>query len=561
VVSHRQPRPWLRWLLLGAAVLLALGILDQFWKWEVSRVEVLPGKYLVQISRWGKNLPEGEILAPDGSYKGIMLEPLPEGRHFLNPIFWEYRVENLIQVLPGQSLVLTRLYGKPISAERLAKGEVLAEVPFPVPEDQRGKEDRGIVRDVLMPGSYRINPFAYSVEHVPAVEVKVDQVGVRTLKVGLDPATLPRDAERSRYVVPPGYRGVQQAPVPPGTYYVNKYRETITPVEVRSHRVELEDIEFPSRDGFILKPHVLVEYAVVPDLASEILVRITDEGILHQEDRSPEEQQRNEILQKVILPHIRGYARIEGSNFDARDFIVTSSGAVGDVDRKAMNNREALQKALEAKVKPRCRELGIDVRSVSLTTLVPPDELAQQIREREIALVDLAKNKVRVGQYKAEQGLKAKEALKQQANDKVEGERRLTIAKTKVNQLMEVEELRLKQDLLNAQLRLDAAKLQAQAVLAKGKAEAAVIHLENEAEVAGLRTAVQGFGSIQHFAQFHVLRRLGPALGEIFASDDSEFARLISTYLSPPANMPNGKAPLASGPEGAAAGNGAAPQR
>ena len=42
-------------------------------------------------------------------------------------------------------------------------------------------------------GSYRINPYAYAYELVPAVEVRVNEVGVRSLKVGKDPKGLPAD--------------------------------------------------------------------------------------------------------------------------------------------------------------------------------------------------------------------------------------------------------------------------------------------------------------------------------------------------------------------------------
>ena len=73
------------------------------------------------------------------------------------------------------------------------------------------------------------------------------RVRVRTLKVGEDPAELPVEGKETRYVVPDGYRGVQATPVTNGTYYLNPYVETITPVEVRSHGAKLTDIEFPSR--------------------------------------------------------------------------------------------------------------------------------------------------------------------------------------------------------------------------------------------------------------------------------------------------------------------------
>jgi regulator of protease activity HflC (stomatin/prohibitin superfamily) len=494
-------------------VILVLG--QQIWKWEVERVEVGPGQFLVRTHRWGADLPEDEIVAPDDTYKGVMLDVLPEGRHFLNPIFWSYEVKEMVNVPVGKCLVLTRKFGK-----RIPSDQILA-----------GSTERGIVAAVLPPGSHRINPYAYSWQQVDAVEIRAGEVGVRVLKVGKEPKALPLDSKRSAYVVPEGYRGVQETPIPSGTYYINPYVETLAPVDIRSHRVEFADIQFPSRDGFTLKPHVVVEYALLALRAPEALVRLTDEGVLHQKDSTAEEQLQNEILQKVVLPHIRGYSRIEGSNFDAKDFVVA---APAEGQSQVVNNREVLQKALYEKVKPHCAELGIDVLAVTLADMELPAELLAQISARDVARAELEKNKVLLGQYKTQQQLAAKEALTEQAEKKVEAETRLVQAKTKMEQRKEVELLRLKQELANAQLRLDAAKKQAEATLTRGKAEAHVIELQNEAEVAGLRKAVQGFASAGMFAHYHMLQRLAPALSEIFASDDSEFAKIVSQYMTPP---------------------------
>jgi hypothetical protein len=525
---------------LGVAV-VALLILQQFWHWEVERVEVLPGKYLVRVHRWGKDLPENEVVAPDESYKGVMLEVSQEGRHFLNPIFWGYELHDLVNVPPGKCLVLTRKFGKDIPKQRLAQGDILAR-----DGDREIDGERGIVHDVKLPGSYRLNPYAYSWQIVDAVEIGPDQVGVRTLKVGKDPRALPTDPKRPRYVVPDGYRGVQETVVRNGTYYLNPFVESITSVEVRSHRAELTDIEFPSHDGFILKPHVMVEYQVQREKAPEVLVRLTDEGLLHQLDSTHEQQEQNEILQKVILPHIRGYARIEGSNFDARDFIITSAGPAKE---KASNTRERLQRALLAKVRPRCLELGIDIRAVLLGEMKPPPELAEQIWQRDLARVEQLKNVSKVGQYQEVQKLRSIETLKQQNREKVEANTRLQVTKTLAQQNKQVEEAKLKQELESAQIRLEAAKARAEGILAKGKAEAAVINLQNEAETAGLRKAVQGFTSAHHFAQYQILTRLAPSLREIFASDDSEFAKIFANYMTAPAAMPvKSTAPVAEGP-------------
>jgi len=528
-----KPRLWI----IVAASIVGLLLVQQFWQWEVERVEVLPQKYLVRVHRWGKDLPEDEIVAPDDTYKGVVLDVLQEGRHFLNPIFWAHEIHDIVKVPPGQCLVLTRKFGKPIPKDRLEAGDILAH------DGEREIDgERGIVREVLRPGNYRLNPYAYSWEMVKAVEIGPDQVGVRTLKVGEDPHVLPVDPKRPRYVMPEHYRGVQAKPTPSGTHYINPYLETITPVEVRSHRTELSDIEFPSRDGFILKPHVMVEYQVRPEKAPEVLVRLTDEGLLHQHDSTPQEQDQNEILQKVLLPHIRGYARIEGSNFDARDFILTTPG-VGN--EKASNTREKLQKALLAKVRPRCEELGIEIRAVLLGEMKPPPELAEQISQRDLARVKQEQNKSLLGQYKEEQKLKSVEAMKQQYSEKVLADTRFFVMKTQSQQLKQVEEAKLKQELANAQIRLEAARSKAEGILVRGKADADVINKENEAEVSGLRKAIQGFGSAMTFAQFQMVKQLAPTLREIFASDDSEMAKIFSAYMTPPTVPAKGPAPVA----------------
>ena len=78
---------------------------------------------------------------------------------------------------------------------------------------------------MLRPGKYRLNPYAYTWKLEDAVEVGAGEVGVLTLKVGDDPTKLKPDPKRGPYVVPEGYRGVQEKPLSSGTYYVNPYRQ------------------------------------------------------------------------------------------------------------------------------------------------------------------------------------------------------------------------------------------------------------------------------------------------------------------------------------------------
>ena len=76
-----------------------------------------------------------------------------------------------------------------------------------------------------------------------------------------------------------------------------------------------------------------------------------------------------------------------------------------------------------------------------------------------------------------------------------------------------------------------------------------MIESQNEAEVAELRKAVQGFSSANNFAQYHILTRIVPALREIFASDDSEFAKIFAHYMTaPPGAQSKPMLPIADSP-------------
>jgi hypothetical protein len=521
-----KPRTW---VVIGVS-LVGLFLLYQLWVWEVERVEVPPDHFLVKINRWGTDLPEGEIVAPDDSFKGIQRRVLTEGRHFLNPVFYGYERHKVLQVPEGQCAVLTRKAGTEVSAGDKARGVFLAEGEF----DQFAEKEpgqRGILEKVLPPGKYYVNPYEYGHELVKAVEVRADQVGVRVLKWGKDPRELPE--RKSPYVVPAGYRGVQEKPLEPATYYINPYVESIVPVSIRSHPVEFTDIYFPSRDGFLIQPHVLVAYKVIPGTAAELFVMLCDDGRLPQAGATPEEQKKNPILQKVVLPLIRGYVRIEGSKYDARDYV---SQRRDEKDAKGVNPREKLQEELMKKVAPACRKVGVVIETI---TVAQPEmnkdleQLAGAISQREQTRLEREKNKQLVEQYKQEQEQQAKEALAKQRELFVDANTKLEQEKINAQRRKEVEQLKLEASLKAAQERLEGARKRAEATVIDGKAEAAVIDAKNEAEVAGLKTAVAGFPTPEQYAQYQVLQKLAPALSEIFASDTSEFAKVFSTYMSP----------------------------
>lgn len=539
-----RPAFWGKLLVLG--LLLAGGWL--IFEWTVSRVEVEPDTFLVVTNRWGKRLPEGEVVAPDNAYQGIQRKVLTEGRHFLNPIFYSYERHPITKVPELYCAVLVRKAGREITAARRNAGEFLSRDPVDL-DANADLGERGIVEQVLGPGKYRLNPYEYEATIVPAVEILSQQVGIKVLLWGKEPAR--QQLGGVPYIVADGERGVQESFVPSGTHYINPYVARIVPVDLRSHTVVFEDIEFPSQDGFTIAPRVQVRYKVVPKKAPELFVMLCEKGLLDQKDATVDEQHKNPILQKIILPLIRGYVRIEGSKHDAREYI-SKPKEEAVPDKTLTNPRERLQVELMAKVKPECEKVGVVIDNIAVgqpkmneKESDPLHKLAMEIRARETARLARKTNEQKVVQFKQQQELESTEALQKQREEVITANIDLERAKGQAARDLANEKARIEAELEAAQAKLDGTKKKAEAVLTTGKAKANVVDAQNLAAVAELKTALEGFESGDQFARYHVLLKLSPLLSDIFASDTSDFAKLFSTYMSPtPRPRPIAEAPM-----------------
>ena len=143
--------------------LLALAIMLWFW----CRISVDPEHFVVLVKKDGKNLTNEMILAPDAEHKGVQHLVLGAGRHFRNPYVWNWdRQRKATQIPPGKVGIRIRKLGKPLPV-----GRVVAETA----------EEKGIVRHVLKPGRYNVNPYAYALEVLDAVRIDPGYAGVITL--------------------------------------------------------------------------------------------------------------------------------------------------------------------------------------------------------------------------------------------------------------------------------------------------------------------------------------------------------------------------------------------
>lgn len=485
--------------LLALPVVVLLGVC--YW-WFVQRVEVPADHVLVLLRKVGAALPtegpDGELVtqqvvlypallerlgAKDRTdrYKGIVYAPLAEGRHFFDPFFWERRLYPAINIAQEEIGIKVRKYGRP-----LPPGKTVATEP-----DERGPEV-----EWLPPGRHNLNPLAYEVLRVKPVVIPPGHVGVQTLYHGADPQ------DPNRYVVAAGERGVQPDVLPPGMYYNNPYVRRIDAIDVRSHTLDLSGadcIRFPSNDSFEILVDCTVEYAIRQDLAPYVLVAI---GV------------HDDIRDKLILPYVRSLCRIEGSKLQARDFI-------------AGETRSVFQKRLFDGLRQQCYAQGIETRSALIRRIVPPQEIAGPISDRQLA-------EQQIKQYENEMSLALSEAKlveqqeMQQQNQAIGQANREVVAVVKeADQQKAVALTAAQQRLAVARLNLEAARETAAALLARGQAEAEVRLLQYQAEAEPLRAAIAAYGSGEAYAQFFFYQKLAPALKTVLASTDGPFAEIF----------------------------------
>ena len=524
---------------LGVVIIgiVAIGLISSLL---VFRVTVPPGKIGIINAKTGEPLPPGQILAQKGQ-KGIREDFLSPGRYYFNPWYYAIEFQPEINIPGGKIGVVESLVGDP-----LPPGEILAEkgqqgiqreilgpgtyrinpyaakvrlfdnVVIPagklgVQTSQVGKPlppgrlladegEKGILRNVLTPGTYRINPFEIQVQLVDAVNIPAGSVGVQVAKTGKIP-------EKDSTLVKPGERGVLETTLPPGTHYINPYEFDVIVVSTQAQKfdmdsnpntniiakdgkiLETEAIDFPSKDGFQIVADVTVEWSIDRDRVAEVVASIGVEDA---------------IIDKVIRPNARSISRTEGSKYSAKDFIVGSG-------------REEFQKTFFDKMGVFSKARGINIHRALIRKITVPDLIAEPIKQAVIAVEEDLRNKQRTETAKSAALLAQQESLAEQNRRQVEGETKKIEKQLEAEAVAVQAQIQAKQRLEVAKVGLESAEIEAQAILKTGTAEANVIKLKKTAEAEGLAASVRAFGDPKAFAMYQFASKIAPNIRVVFA--------------------------------------------
>lgn len=482
-------------------IIVALLLILPIFIWFFCRIEPSGNRVAILIHKTGETLPSGQIIALTEKQKGIQLKVLTPGRYFKNPYTWGWLYAPVTDVPAGKMGVVTRLFGKALPA-----GHIVA-----------APDEKGVVPEILSPGKYFINTMAYSVELADAVQIRPGHVGVVTALTGEDPlwSELPAD-HRNTFTVVDGEKGVLTRLLDPGTHYLNPYIYNISEVSLQSQRFEMsgEDaISFLTLDGFTVHVEGTLEFSIKRDSAALLTHRVGD---------------MEDIVKKVILPRARGFSRIEGSKNKATSYIVGET-------------RQQFQNILEAHLREKCGDWGVDIKSVLIRNIQPPDQIASVIRDREVAVQDSRKFEQQTEQARSKAELTKQEMLALQNKVKVDADTQLIRAVILAQQEQAVRLTRAQRELDVAKLENDAATFRARAILSEAGAQGAVIRFDNESQAAVIKSQVQAFGTGLQFARFAFYRELSPRMETWMATDAPDsFGALLKMLMTPVPQAQNG---------------------
>ncbi len=417
---------------------------------QIGLVEALDGAplnprdYVAESFAGHDNFQDGQEFIGKGGQRGPQKDILLPGTYYINPLLFKVIPETAKEIKPGEVAVVVSNVGKDPSEE--VRREMAAKVRERMEREEMEQVEESASRlDVMMDDSRTVE------------QIKAD------LMTG-DPADRRLDeGAHEAYVVPDGYRGIQEAVVGPGRYYVNTL--AISPIVIPTTNQTVEwtagevantfnPFEVISKDGFTMQLEVRVVFRVKPEDAPFMVAKIG--GI-------------ERLIQNVMHPLIDSIFRNQASESSAMAYL---------------QNRHEEQERAEARVRAHLLKYHVDVVNVLICHIHLPEELMKTQTEKILA-------EQRQNMYNAQREAE---------------EKRIQLEKTK-------SQADNQKDLMAATVGVEIASKRAEQRKAEGEGEAHYIQQTGRAEAEKVRLMGEAQG-VAYREQVNALGAQGVALVE-----------------------------------------------
>jgi regulator of protease activity HflC (stomatin/prohibitin superfamily) len=517
-------------------VLLGLYLLVH---WGFERAYVGPDEALMVIKKFGDPLPADRIVVPadDTRYKGVLQELRGPGRYFLNPLVYDWKTVPLTKISAGDPSrwdfdsdghVKDKKALPQIGLVALKEGKTP-----PPGMDVVEAGFKGIQREVLTPGTYKINPQQYEVIVDYATVVPPGSVGVATRLTGevgaVESAPLSTapstQGTASRLVTGPKQRGILRDVLQPGIYYLNPRLVKVTIVPIGYDAISLEhkggqgtkaqraaddtSIRFYSSDGYQIEADFTVVWGRTPADAPSIIANIG--GV-------------DQVRNNVIEPAMKAACQNEGARYTAKELIQGSTRS---------EFQDALSKALEEHVKSRHVDILLAlIRNITVRDNTGKDQtngLLATIQQTNIEIERDITNRQKTETAAKKASLEQEQKQIDVAKETVSAETSVKTAGLEATGRKQAAEIDAKRELDVAEIARQIAELDAQRTQILGKAEAEVARLKNDAEAKGAKMLIDAFGTPQSYNLYIFAKNFQPQdLRMIFAGPGTFWTDLKS---------------------------------
>ncbi len=370
------------------------------------------GRLLAQKVEGHRAFQDGEVFLYNNGQRGPQIEVILPGRYRINTDLFQIEVRPATVVMANQVGLVTAKDGAPLPSGELVAASVTGHEDFQNAEAfLTSGGQRGPQFDLLKPGTYYINPLMLDVKIDEVIVIQRGEVAVLVSNVGQEPTPQASDERlqtgQERYVVPSGFRGIQQNVAGPGVYYLNRWayiayiipttNQTIDWAEEDAagagapatiQRAQLFDpLAVISHDGFEMRVSVKVIIRVRPDQAPLMVAKI---GSVEN------------LIDHVIHPMIDSSFRNQASSTEAMHFM----------QDRALEQTKAEERAREELEKYHC-----ECVSVLISQIILPQELMEIQTKRVIAA---QQQNMFTEQQRAEQTRIATENTRAQADRQID---------------------------------------------------------------------------------------------------------------------------------------------
>jgi uncharacterized membrane protein YqiK len=468
------------------ARLLSPGWHFGYWRWryrivKVPVVIVKPGEIALVVAADGGQIPSERVLAKSvacddfqdaeaflrrGGERGRQVAFLRAGTYRINPALFEVvttgtasrygMTANELRVYhmpPDRVGIVTVLDGRPIPAGDLAGPIVSGHDLFQKPQafiDEGGC--RGLQEEVLLSGSWNLNPWFAQVEQAPLVEVPIGYVGVVVSYVGREHLDVSGESFTHGDLVERGRKGVWVEPLLPGKHPLNTkvMKVELVPTtnivlnwaqrtEAHHYDERLSSILVRSKDGFSFSLDVSQIIHIGMRNAPRVISRVGS---------------MQNLVDHVLQPTVGNYFRNSAQEVSVLEFLSARS----ERQRQAFG---AIKKAIEA--------YDVECIDTLIGDIAPPADLMKTQTDRKIA-----------EELEHTYGVQREAQVKRQALERETAVANLQSEVVRSEQMVKVAQQ-------NALAAAEAARGEGSALQLRAEGHAASVRMTGEADAAAIR--------------------------------------------------------------------------